>query len=120
MKDILSVLQRINSMENPVVNISRVKLRKISVGNLAVVFSLFGVISGLISGVFLFIFIKLIIISIGMTSVPPMGGLVLLSFIALPIIVGILFWILGLILGLLFNLSLKITKGIGMSYEELD
>ncbi len=100
-------------------NISRVKLRKISVVNLSLIYSLFGLVGGLIGGIPFFIFIRVIIEGWGMNNVPA-SGLMVLSFFVFPIVMGILFFVLGLVSGLLINLSLKIIKGLNMSYEELN
>lgn len=105
-------------MENPV-NISRVKLRKISTINLSFIFSLFGLISGLITGIIFFVIMQMSLIAFNVVAVPIIG-LVLLSFVVLPVVTGFLFWITGLISGLLINLSLRIFRGLEMSYEELD
>jgi len=106
-------------MENTVVNISRVKLRKISVMKLSYIFAFFGFITGVISGFPFFIAVRSLIDGWGMTNVP-VSGLALLSFLVFPAIMALLSWIGGLISGLLINLSLKIFKGLDMSYEELD
>lgn len=99
-------------------NISQVKLRSISVMKFSFIFLLSGLINGLVMGILFFFFLQAMLASWGMDAVPT-AGLILLSFLVVPIVMGILSWILGLIIGLFSNLFLKIIKGFDMTYEEL-
>jgi hypothetical protein len=104
-------------MENQNVTESWVKLKKISLMKLSLIFSFFGLLSGFITGFVFFISVEALLAGWGMDSIPTFG-LIMLSFLILPLVTGILFWISGLISGLLINLFLRVIKGLDMYYEE--
>lgn len=99
-------------------SVARVKLRKISVMKFSFIFSLIGLISGIIQGFPLFIFARALID--GWVQNVPVSGLAIASFVLFPLISAFLFWIFGMIFGLIVNLSFKLTNGLDMLYEELD
>ena len=97
---------------------SKVKLRRISISKLSLIFSIFGLFLGLLSGFFFFLFIQFSILALEIET--PIFGLFLVSFLVFPIVYFLVFGLLGFISGLIFNLSLKISKGLEMLFEELD
>jgi len=100
-------------------NLARVKLRKISVLELSYIFSVFGLIFGVLNGFPFFVVVRSVMGGWGMANVP-VAGLALLSFVVFPLILALLSFIMGLISGGIINLTLKMFKGLDMIYEELD
>lgn len=99
-------------------NVSKVKLRSISVMKFSLIFLLSGLINGFVVGLVFLFFLQAMLAGWGMDAVPTLG-LILLSFLIVPIVMAILSWIIGLIIGLFTNLFLKAIRGLDMYFEEL-
>jgi len=75
-------------------------------------------VSGFLSGIGVFIFLQLSVSSMNMDV--GSFGMFLLSFIAVPIGFAIINFIVGILSGLIFNLSLRLIKGLDCIIEELE
>ncbi len=98
---------------------TKIKLRKIRLSKLSFIFAVFGLLIGFILGTVWFVLIKVSVDSFGMTNVP-LGGLIILSFILIPIISSLISMLFGFINGLVFNLSLRVVRGFDMLIEDED
>lgn len=98
---------------------TKVKLRKISVLKFSSFLSLVGLVSGLFTGIVIFILANISSEALGMQNLP-LFGLILFCFLLIPIALAIVHFILGLISFAIFNLCLKIIKGLDMYFEQLE
>lgn len=96
----------------------KIRIKKVSVLKIAYLFSLFGLLSGLILGFALFVFLEFSVLSLGMDV--GVGGIILLCFVVVPIMVIILSFVFGLLFGLFFNLFLRLVGGLDTTIEELE
>lgn len=94
----------------------KVKLKRISCLKTAFLFSLFGLISGLLFGVGAFIFLQLSVSSMEMNV--GVSGMLLLGFLVVPACVVLVSFVFGLLFALIFNLFLRIIKGLDCILEE--
>lgn len=96
---------------------SKVKLKKVSCLKIAYIFSLFGIFLGLLLGLAAFIFLRLSVLSLNMDV--GFSGIVLLGFLAVPICVILISFIIGLLFGLFFNFFLRVIHGLDIILEEI-
>ncbi len=96
----------------------KIKLKKISCLKTAFLFALFGIISGLLLGLGVFIFLNLSVNSMEMDV--GISGMILVGFLVIPVCIVLISFVSGLLFGLCFNLFLRIIGGMNMVIEELE
>jgi len=95
----------------------RVNLKRVSVLKLSYLFAFSGLFFGLILGFPFFVLVRTLVD--GFMSNVPAVGLAFLSFLLFPIAFAIFSWLVGLVFGFIFNLILKLVKGLEVDLEEL-
>ena len=99
------------------VEYTNLKLRKLRLSKISSVFAVFGLFLGFILGIIWFFLVKFFAESYGLTKVP-ISGLFILSFIVIPIVTSLLSFIWGFLNGLIFNLSLKVIRGLDVKVQQ--
>jgi len=96
------------------------ELKKIGVLSAAKIAGLFGVIYGLISAILLSIIYSKadVLASLGMQLPTTVTNLGYKTFIALPIINGVLYFIIGLIVAFIYNLLASWVGGVKLEFKE--
>lgn len=92
------------------------KLKRIRLSKLSSIFAVFGLLIGFILGFIFFLLVKFSSDLVNLDTT--IGGLIILSFILVPLIISFLFYIFGFINGLIFNLSLKVVKGLDALFDQ--